>query len=94
MVAPLLVSNPESIRLIDDVVAGDRLVGVTLQNNPDDELPRHEQLKSVGCIARVGAHAEVPGRKPCAVLIQGLKRMRLGEMVSEKPYLRRPHRAA
>src|SRR5258706_3930896 len=53
MIAPLLVSNPQSIRLIDDVVAGDRLLGVTLQKNPDDEQPRGEQLQPIGCIARV-----------------------------------------
>src|SRR5262245_61097421 len=86
MVAPLLVSNPESIRLIDDVVAGDRLVGVTLQNNPDDEHPRREQLKSIGCIARVVRMLKFPDES-VRVLIQGLKRMRLGEMVGEKPYL-------
>src|SRR5437867_4562941 len=53
LIAPLLVSNASQIRLIDDVVAGDRLVGVTLQKNPDDEQPRGEQLRHDGCIARV-----------------------------------------
>ncbi len=86
MVAPLLVTNPQSIRLIDDVVAGDRLVGVTLQNNPDDENPRREQLKAVGCIARVVRMLKFPDES-VRVLIQGLKRMRLGDTVREKPYL-------
>jgi ATP-dependent Lon protease len=86
MVAPLLVSNPQFIRLIDEVVAGDRLVGVTLQKNPDDEQPRREQLQSVGCIARVVRMLKFPDES-VRVLIQGLKRMRIGEMVSEKPFL-------
>jgi ATP-dependent Lon protease len=86
MVAPLLVTNPQTIRLIDDVVAGDRLVGVTLQNNPDDENPRREQLKNIGCIARVVRMLKFPDES-VRVLIQGLKRMRLGETVNEKPYL-------
>jgi ATP-dependent Lon protease len=86
MVAPLLVSDPQSIRLIDDVVAGDRLIGVTLQNNPDDEHPRREQLKTVGCIARIVRMLKFPDES-VRVLIQGLKRMRLGETVEEKPYL-------
>src|SRR6266478_3043819 len=86
MVAPLLVSNPQSIRLIDDVVAGDRLVAVTLQKNPDDEQPRREQLQSVGCIGRVVRMLKFPDES-VRVLIQGLKRMRLGDTTSEKPYL-------
>ena len=86
MVAPLLVSNPQSIRLIDDVVAGDRLVAVTLQKNPDDEQPRREQLQSVGCIGRVVRMLKFPDES-IRVLIQGLKRMRLGDTTSEKPYL-------
>src|SRR5439155_9393420 len=86
MVAPLLVSNPQSIRLIDDVVAGDRLMGVTLQKNPDDEQPRLSQLQGVGCIARVIRMLKFPDES-VRVLIQGLKRTRIGATVSEKPYL-------
>jgi ATP-dependent Lon protease len=86
MVAPLLVSNPQSIRLIDDVVAGDRLVGVTLQNNPEDEQPRRDQLKGVGCVARVVRMLKFPDES-VRVLIQGMRRMRLGETVGETPYL-------
>jgi ATP-dependent Lon protease len=86
MIAPLLVSNASSIRLIDDVVAGDRLVAVTLQKNPDDEHPRREQLQSVGCIARVVRMLKFPDES-VRVLIQGLKRVKLGDIVSEKPYL-------
>ncbi len=35
MVAPLLVESAASIRLIDDVVAGDRFIGLVLQKKPD-----------------------------------------------------------
>jgi ATP-dependent Lon protease len=86
MVAPLLVSNPSQIRLIDDVVAGDRLVGVTLQKNPDDEHPRSEQLQQYGCIARVVRMLKFPDES-VRVLIHGLKRMKLEGIVTEKPYL-------
>jgi ATP-dependent Lon protease len=86
MVAPLLVSNPQSIRLIDDVVAGDRLVGVTLQKDPDDEDPRREKLQNVGCIARIVRMLKFPDES-VRVLIQGVRRMRLGDADGEKPYL-------
>jgi len=86
MVAPLLVTNPSQIRLIDDVVAGDRLVGVTLQKNPDDEHPRSEQLQPHGCIVRILRMLKFPDES-VRVLIQGLRRMRIDTVVNEKPYL-------
>ena len=39
MVAPLLVETAQSTKLIDDVVGGDRLLGVVLQRNPEAENP-------------------------------------------------------
>src|SRR5512137_1579067 len=53
MVAPLLVETPQSIKLIDDVVAGERLLGVALQRNPEAENPTPEQIHEVGCAARL-----------------------------------------
>src|SRR3974390_2342140 len=53
MVAPLLVETTQRTKLIDDVVAGDRLLGVALQRNPDAENPTPSELHEVGCAARV-----------------------------------------
>jgi len=86
MVAPLLVSNPQSIRLIDDVVAGTRLLAVTLQKDPDSEQPRPDQLHSVGCIARVLRMLKFPDDS-VRVLIQGLKRVRIDRIDAEPPYM-------
>jgi ATP-dependent Lon protease len=86
MVAPLLVSNAESTRLIDDVVAGNRLLAVTLQTDPDAEHPRPDQLHPYGCIARVVRMLKLPDES-VRVLIQGLKRMHIERVVTETPYL-------
>jgi ATP-dependent Lon protease len=86
MVAPLLVSNAQSIRLIDDVVAGNRLLAVTLQTDPDAEHPRSDQLHPYGCIARVVRMLKFPDDS-MRVLIQGLKRMRIDRVETETPYL-------
>src|ERR1022692_1074443 len=86
MVAPLLVSNPQSIRLIDEVVAGNRLLAVTLQTDPDLEQPRPDQLLPHGCVARVMRMLKFPDDS-VRVLIHGLKRMRIVHVESEKPYL-------
>jgi ATP-dependent Lon protease len=86
MIAPLLVSSAQSIRLIDDVVAGNRLVGVTLQKDPEQEHPRAEHLHDYGCVARVTRMLKFPD-ETVRVLIQGLKRMRIDLVQSEQPYL-------
>ena len=86
MIAPLLVSSAQSIRLIDDVVAGNRLVGVTLQKDPEQEHPRAEHLHDYGCVARVTRMLKFPD-ETVRVLIQGLKRMRIDHVQSEQPYL-------
>src|SRR6266576_393166 len=53
MVAPLLVESTQSTRLIDDVVGGDRLLGVALQRNAEAENPMPQEMHDVGCATRV-----------------------------------------
>src|SRR6266576_2171517 len=52
MVAPLLVESAQSTRLIDDVVAGDRFLGLVLQKKADVENPVPEDLWKHGCVGR------------------------------------------
>src|ERR1700693_6533091 len=52
MVAPLLVETAQSTKLIDDVVGGDRLLGVVLQRKPEVEDPLPEDMYEVGCLGR------------------------------------------
>src|SRR6185503_18257891 len=53
MVAPLLVESDESTKLIDDVVEGDRLIGLVLQRRADLQNPTPADLFEFGCGARV-----------------------------------------
>ena len=43
MVTPLLVESAQSIKLIDDVVGGDRFVGLVLQTKPEVHVCRLRQ---------------------------------------------------
>src|SRR5688572_18091080 len=52
MVAPLLVESTQSTRLIDDVVAGDRFVGMVLQRNSEVDNPKPHELYRFGCVGR------------------------------------------
>src|SRR5882672_10926516 len=87
MVAPLLVDTAQSIRLIDDVVEGDRLLALVLQKKPDVESPLPEDLHSYGCGARVLKMLKFPDNT-VRVLVEGLWRVHLNEYQSQTPYLR------
>lgn len=86
MVSPLLVETTQSIRLIDDVVAGDRFLGLILQRNPEVENPVPSDLWTYGCAARVLKMLKFPDNT-VRVLVEGLRRFRVLEFTSNNPYL-------
>ena len=86
MVAPLLVETPESIKLIDDVVGGDRLLGVALQRKPEAENPAPEEMHEVGSAARLLKMLKFPDNT-VRVLVEGLWRIRIKEYTRTDPYL-------
>ncbi|MSU56666.1 MAG: endopeptidase La [Pedosphaera sp.] len=85
-VAPLLVETTPSIRLIDDVVGGDRLMGVVLQRRPEvpDAMP--EDLYEVGCVVRLAKMVKFPDNT-ARVLVDGLWRIHFTEYTTKLPYL-------
>ncbi|NBV21700.1 MAG: endopeptidase La [Proteobacteria bacterium] len=87
MVAPLLVESAQSIKLIDDVVGGDRFVGLVLQTKPEVQEPKPEELWSHGCAGRVLKMLKFPDNT-VRILVEGLRRFQVKEFVSQDPYLR------
>ncbi|MEW6286758.1 MAG: endopeptidase La [Chloroflexota bacterium] len=84
---PLTVGQPRSIRLVDDVVSGDKLVGLVTAVNPEIETPGPADLYRTGTIAIVHRLLRAPDGT-IRLLVQGLARFRLGEFVAEEPYLK------
>ncbi|GAB4447038.1 MAG: endopeptidase La [Anaerolineales bacterium] len=84
---PLTVGQPRSIRLVDDVVSGDKLVGLVTAVNPEIETPGPADLYRTGTIAIVHRLLRAPDGT-VRLLVQGLARFRLGEFVAEEPYLK------
>jgi ATP-dependent Lon protease len=86
MMAPLLVESEASIRLIDDVVQGDRLLGLVLQRRAEVENPQPKDLWEIGCGARVHKMLKYPDNT-VRILIEGLWRIRIKGYDSQDPYL-------
>ncbi len=83
---PLNVGQPRSIRLVDDVMARDRLVGLVTSKDPDLENPGPDDLYQIGTVANINRLVRAPDGT-IRLLVQGISRFRLGEFVSEKPFL-------
>lgn len=84
---PLTVGQPRSIKLVDEVVTADKLVGLVAATNPELETPGPMDLYRVGSIATVHRLLRAPDGT-IRLLVQGIQRFRLGEFVTEEPYLK------
>ncbi|MCC6741130.1 MAG: endopeptidase La [Planctomycetia bacterium] len=90
MVAPLVVNTQRSMKLAEDIAAGDRLFIAVLQREgdvPDDKV-EPSQLHTIGCIARMIRMLRFPDES-LRILVQGQHRCRLtGFEKGKAPYLR------
>ncbi len=83
---PLAVGQERSIKLIDDVVAKDRVLALVTVKNPDVEQPGWEDLYDVGTAAIVHKLIKVPDGT-LRILVQGIERIKLDKAVQDDPYL-------
>src|SRR5580658_4480172 len=86
-VVPLLVETGPSLKLVDDLVAGDRLFGAVLQSNADVAEPGPDDLHKVGCVSRLAKMVKFPDGT-ARVLVEGLWRIRMKDYSLPAPYLR------
>jgi ATP-dependent Lon protease len=84
---PLTIGQPRSIRLVDDVVAGeDRMIGLVASRKPELDQPEPEDLFTIGTVAVVHRLFRAPDDS-IRLLVQGLARFRLGGFTQLEPYL-------
>jgi ATP-dependent Lon protease len=84
---PLTVGQPRSIKLVDDVVAGDRLVGLVTSQDPELETPGPEDVYTVGTLASIHKLFRAPDGT-IRLLVQGLARIEVDEYIETEPYLK------
>jgi len=83
---PLGAGRESSVRLLDDVMRGSRLIGVFTQRDPATEDPQEADLHRVGTLATVHKVLKQPDGT-VRLVVQGLHRIRIAEMVQVRPYL-------
>jgi ATP-dependent Lon protease len=84
--APLAIGQERSVRLIDDVVAGDRLLALITTKDGNVESPGWEDVYGVGTVALVHKMIKVPDGT-LRILVQGIERVRLENRLDVDPYL-------
>ena len=83
---PLAIGQERSVRLIDDVVAGDRLLALISSRDDELDAPGWDDIYDVGTVAIVHKMIKVPDGT-LRILVQGLERVRLENRLDTEPYL-------
>jgi ATP-dependent Lon protease len=83
---PLAIGQERSVRLIDDVVAGDRLLALVTSRDDSIDAPAWDELYEVGTVAIVHKMIKVPDGT-LRILVQGLDRVHLDNRLDSDPYL-------
>jgi ATP-dependent Lon protease len=84
--SPLAIGQERSVRLIDDVVAGDRLLALITTKDGSVEAPSWDDIFEVGTVALVHKMIKVPDGT-LRILVQGLERIKLEHRLDTDPYL-------
>ncbi|SHF28866.1 ATP-dependent Lon protease [Mariniphaga anaerophila] len=85
VVLPINVGRKKSLKLIQDVYKGSRLLGTIAQKDYTIDEPEIKDLYSVGTVAEVLKILEMPDGST-SVIIQGKRRYAIREFVAEEPY--------
>ncbi|HEV2065196.1 MAG TPA: endopeptidase La [Thermomicrobiales bacterium] len=83
---PLAAAQPRSLRLIDDVMAGERTVALVMQKDAELDSAGPGDILEVGTVATIHQMMRVPDGS-VRLAVQGIERMRILEVTQEEPYL-------
>ncbi len=86
-VVPLAVSREKSKRLIDAVLAGDKMIAVCTQRKADAEDPTLDDIYRIGTAATVLKLLRMPDGTQ-SLLVHGLARVGIEEMTQHEPFWR------
>ena len=86
VVIPISAGRDKSIKLIEDVNNGDKVIGVVSQKDENVENPAGSDLHNMGVVARIIRVLKMPDGN-MTVIIQGKKRFEIDALVSEDPYI-------
>jgi ATP-dependent Lon protease len=86
-IAPLAVGEPRSVRLVDAALEGaERMIAVVTARDAEVPEPGPDQLYDVGTVVVIQRMMRIPDGT-LRILVQGVRRVRLGPYAEGEPYL-------
>jgi ATP-dependent Lon protease len=87
LILPIMVGRKKSVKLIDDAMDSDRMIGVITQKRSEIEDPKESDLHSMGVAALIlRMIRELDGSQ--RVIVQGISRMKVKEYIQREPYFK------
>lgn len=86
VVIPITAGRDKSIKLIDDANKGSKVIGVVSQKDETIEDPTAKDIYETGTVARILKVLKMPDGNT-TVIIQGKKRFKVAEVITEEPYM-------
>lgn len=87
LILPIMVGRKKSVKLVDDAMDSDRIIGVITQKRSEIEDPREMDLYSVGVAALIlRMIRELDGSQ--RVIVQGVSRIKVKEYIQREPYFK------
>ena len=85
LILPIMVGRKRSVKLIDDAMEKDRVIGVVTQKKSETEDPSEDELYRIGVGALIlRMIREMDGSQ--RVIVQGLSRIRIKQFAQREPY--------
>ncbi|AXT20198.1 endopeptidase La [Flavobacteriaceae bacterium AU392] len=86
VVIPITAGRDKSIKLINDANKGSKVIGVVSQKDETVENPTAKDINETGTVARILKVLKMPDGNT-TVIIQGKKRFKVAEILTEEPYM-------
>jgi ATP-dependent Lon protease len=83
---PLAVGQERSVKLVNDILGGNRMLVMIASRDPEKEVPGPGDLYDVGVAGVIARMLRVPDGT-LRILVQGGQRIRVERWVAEQPYL-------
>ena len=84
---PITIGQERSIKLVDDALVKEKIIGIVSVKNADIEVPNPEDLYTIGCSAHILKMMKLPENQ-MSVLVQGQSRIHIKEYTQTSPYLK------
>ncbi len=87
MVSPLIIARTKSLKMIDEVMQDQKIIGLVAQKDPENENPDKRSLFRFGTAAYILKMLRFPDNST-RILVQGLSRIKVIKFIQHEPYFR------